>query len=294
MDFRKITIEDKEWIKDRLAVDQFYGAEYCFSTMFNWQDFYHNEIAKFEGFAVIRSRFDGVTFGYFGAGDRLKLIQALEEEAAKEGVPLRLHSILEPERQRLEEQMPGKFLFEEDRVDFDYCYTREKLAELKGRKLAAKRNHIKHFLVSCPDWSYEPITEKNLPECRAMSVDWYKNREETTGEKLEEEQKALYTAMDHFKEEELMGGLLRVGEKVEAFTLASAVNKDTVVVHFEKANLTYPGCYPMINQQFVEKSCQNYSRINREDDMGSESLRKAKESYVPDEMLVKYDATLAR
>ena len=37
-----------------------------------------------------------------------------------------------------------------------------------------------------------------------------------------------------------------------------------------------PGAYTMINQQFVEHECMDYKYVNREDDTGSEGLRKAK------------------
>ena len=39
--------------------------------------------------------------------------------------------------------------------------------------------------------------------------------------------------------------------------------------------------YLMINQQFVEHECSEYTYINREEDTGAEGLRKAKLSYRP-------------
>ena len=293
MDFHKITLEKKDWILDRLSVDKFYGAEYCFSSLYHWQENYQTSIARFENFAVVRSGSgENASYCYFGDGDRVKLIAALEQEAASRGEELQLYSIMEKERQRLEEAMPGKFSFEESRDSFDYCYTWEKLAELKGRKLSAKRNHVNNFLKHCPNWSYEPITEDNMEDCRKMAKDWYKNREEATGENLDNEKYALLTAMDNFKEENLIGGLLRVEGKVVAITMGYPVSEEAIVVHFEKADVSYPGCYAMINQQFAMNSCRSFALINREDDMGHENLRHAKLSYYPDELLVKYAAKL--
>ena len=50
---------------------------------------------------------------------------------------------------------------------------------------------------------------------------------------------------------------------------------DTFVVHIEKAFADIDGAYPMINQQFVQHECMEYGYVNREDDAGSEGLRKA-------------------
>ena len=41
------------------------------------------------------------------------------------------------------------------------------------------------------------------------------------------------------------------------------------------------GAYTMINQQFVQHECMDYKYVNREEDTGSEGLRKAKLSYRP-------------
>lgn len=294
MDFHKVTLEDKDWIMDRLSVDKYYGAEYCFSSMLHWQENYRTTITRFEDFAVVRSGWGEPSYCYFGSGDRRALMEALEKEAQQRGEELHFHSIMEQEKQKLEELFPGKFHFEESRDSFDYCYTQEKLADLKGRKLSAKRNHINKFLNSYSNWSYEPLSRENIPDCKAMSLDWYKTRLEATGEDMENERIAIFKALDNFEAEELLGGLLRVDGKVIAFTVGHPVRDDVIVVHFEKADLSYNGSYQMINQQFAKNSCQQFRLMNREEDMGIENLRKSKLSYEPDELLVKYSATLAK
>ena len=80
---------------------------------------------------------------------------------------------------------------------------------------------------------------------------------------------------------DLKGGILRIDGKIVAFTIGEPICPDTFVVHIEKAYADVPGAYTMINQQFVEHECMDYKYVNREDDAGSEGLRKAKLSYKP-------------
>ena len=291
--FRELTIEDKTWIDKALENHRYYSAEYCFASIFNWRQVLNTKIGTTAEFLVTAGNYKGFSYNYFGAGDRKALIPALIADARERGKRFCLQGILESEKQELERLFPGKLIFHEDINAFDYCYTREKLSLLKGRKLSGKRNHISRFLSSVPSWSYEPITVENLWECRVMSDKWYETKGCQEGSPLWYEKQSLNTAIDNFEAEGLIGGLIRVDGNVEAFTLASPVGEDTVVVHYEKAFLNYPGCYTIINQQFAERSCARFARINREDDTGDESLRMAKRSYQPDEMIVKYWVTLS-
>ena len=88
-------------------------------------------------------------------------------------------------------------------------------------------------------------------------------------------------ALRLFEELELVGGVLKIDGEIVAFAIGEPLSKDTFVVHIEKAFASIQGAYPMINQQFVEHECMKYKYVNREEDTGSEGLRKAKLSYRP-------------
>ena len=65
---------------------------------------------------------------------------------------------------------------------------------------------------------------------------------------------------------------------------------DTFVVQIEKADHTIQGAYQMINQQSVQRNCNDGIRQPQED-LGLEGLRKAKKSHYPAMRGVKYVAT---
>ena len=80
--------------------------------------------------------------------------------------------------------------------------------------------------------------------------------------------------------------------KVIAFTFGEKLNSDTAVIHVEKADSNFRGIYAAINQNFVANEWSDMIYINREEDMGIDGLRKAKESYRPVKMVEKFTATL--
>lgn len=71
------------------------------------------------------------------------------------------------------------------------------------------------------------------------------------------------------------------------------LNKNTFVVHFEKALSNYSGIYQTINKLFAESELYGkYELINREQDLGLPGLRKAKLSYLPVDYIKKFDITI--
>ena len=77
--------------------------------------------------------------------------------------------------------------------------------------------------------------------------------------------------------------------------MASAISKQAIDVHFEKAVGAFAaeGAFAAINQAFAASdAAAPYPYINREEDMGLEGLRQAKESYRPIKMIEKFNAWL--
>ena len=80
-----------------------------------------------------------------------------------------------------------------------------------------------------------------------------------------------------------------------ALTLGSRLSRDTFDVQFEKARADAEGAYPMVNREFARYLRAKYPELrylDREEDMGLEGLRRAKESYKPHHMVEKCWACL--
>ncbi|WP_050617299.1 DUF2156 domain-containing protein [Intestinimonas massiliensis (ex Afouda et al. 2020)] len=300
IDFRTPQPSDKAWVDALLAQADYRGCDYNFTNLFVWSRAYGQEIAQVDGFLVTHlcGRM-GCSYMYpAGSGDLAAAIDILAREADERRQPLRLVCLTTRQMEELDRLMPGRFAYEADRDGFDYLYDIDRLADLTGKKLHAKRNHINRFMDNNPSWVYEEITPQTLPECLEMDQEWYRRsmvREGAAEERdLGDEGIALRTAMDHYHALGLEGGLIRVYGEVVAFTMGDRLNSDTYDVHFEKAYGELQGAYAMINREFarwVRAKHPNVRYLNREDDMGVEGLRKAKESYYPDRMVEKYAAT---
>jgi hypothetical protein len=175
---------------------------------------------------------------------------------------------------------------EPDRDDWDYVYLTNDLAELPGDKYHAKRNFITRCL-SKHTCRYVSIGPSEINECLQLQTKWCSLRNCNLFPGLEAENTAIKTAFDNYEHLGVVGGVVYVNDKLEAFTLAEPLNENTAVIHFEKANPEIEGLYQVINRWFCQKELGNFKFVNREQDLGIPGLRKAKESYHPHHMVEK-------
>ena len=296
--FHKAEAADRVWAHEILKNCEYPGAEYAFSCMYLWSD-YFGELGRVGDHLTQHASWRGREVYLYpaGAGDIKGAIEAIRADAAERGGPLRLRSLTKDKKEELEALYPGKFEFTACRNSYDYIYTVEELSELHGKKLQSKRNHCNRFEDEFPDWFTAPITDDNLPQCHEMLRVWYETHEPAVNaqelDQLQLEKTALQRAFDHFDELEMDGLLLSDGERIIAFSMGSRMNRDYYDVGFEKAFPDVNGAYAMINREFSRMIAEKYPEVqflNREDDMGSEGLRRAKESYQPTVLLEKYVA----
>ena len=303
IDFHAPTPADKAWVDGLLALGNYRGCDYNFTNLYVWQQTYCCEIGQVGNFLAthLRGRVGDSYLYPAGSGDIAGAIRALEADAAERGHPLRLVCLTPGQMAELEEFFPGQFAYTADRDGYDYLYDVNRLADLGGKKLHAKRNHINRFVENNPSWAYEEITPASLPECLEMDKEWYRRSLQREGEAEErdlgDEGIALRSAMEHYDQLGLEGGLIRVHGEVVAFTIGDRLSADTYDVHFEKAYGELQGAYAMINREFarwVRARHPEIKYLNREDDLGVPGLRKAKESYYPDLLVEKHTAVLKK
>ena len=297
--FRCPEMTDRAWAVPLLLAENSLGCEYNFNNIYLWSRAYPQKIAR-QGDRLLVEIEGSLGASYLfpaGSGPLAPAIEALREEAQAQGNPLTLVCVTAAQREQLEQAFPGRFVFEEDRNGWDYVYDVNRLADLGGKKLHAKRNHIHRFDEAHPDWMFEPITPDNLHECVELERAWYAQREEDEPEQGEdtrsEETVALIESLYHMDTLELEGGLIRAEGKVLAFSLGSLTTPECFDVHFEKAPGNVQGAYAVINREMARMVRARHPEVkwlNREDDLGLEGLRKAKLSYYPDILVEKFTA----
>lgn len=283
IEFKHPELEDKDLINHFLKEDESRNCEMVFANIYLWsREVYPVKYAIIEDTICFLSETEGgsVTFPV-GKGDKKKVIRMLKEEWDNRGEEFKMHLIREEQFQVLQEMYGDKVKIEYDRDSADYVYETEKLINLSGKKYHGKKNHINRFMATHEDWQYESIVDENVEECIEMAKEWGKLNNCDQDEDKNAELQVTIMGLKMLKELELKGGLIRAEGKVIAFTIGQPICSDTFGVHVEKAFANIQGAYPLINREFLKAEASGYTYVNREEDTGSEGLRKAKLSYHP-------------
>lgn len=293
LEFRDIAITDKKRITSSLNYSQFMGCEYSFSNNMAWKRLGDSQISFYKDFYIccsFRSE-DGIPRFFLpsGSGDYRDVIKEMMKYSESLGKPLRLAGITDSSLNMLKELLPDCFSIESDDGDWDYIYLSDDLIRLPGRKYHGKRNHLARFNEL--DAVYSEMTDKDFDDCITFSTLEYNSRSADSDHSFIAEQYAINTYFNYFHELGLQGGVIRIDGRVAAFTIGDRLNNDTFCVHIEKADTSFNGIYAGINNCFARLAASSYKYINREEDLGIEGLRKAKQSYHPAFLLKKYTVT---
>lgn len=297
-DFRKIKLEDRDWINACLKVSDFRGCEYSFANNMAWQRLNDTQICRYGDFYISCSYENkrpyitfpsGVKTDDKGREEYIKLFYSLRKYFSDLGKPLTVSSVTEDNLKWLREYYGGDIEYRYDRDGSDYVYNVSDLTELSGKKYHGKRNHIKRFCEN--DWNFELISDDNVDRCFEFCVNIYNKDDSYSEFSKVVEQYAIDLFLTDRQELKLKGGVLKSNGEIVGISIGEQLNSDTFVVHIEKARGDIQGAYPTLCNEFVKAFAQDFKYINREEDLGIDGLRKSKLSYHPAFMVDKYVLT---
>lgn len=231
-----------------------------------------------------------------GDADQASIQKAVDEilpHFEKQGWPMRILYIDACYLPLFESLIGYQVRISHDLCYSDYVYDASSLVALTGKSLHAKRNHVNRFFRDHPGYMYHTLTAGDREDCLALVASWCAERNLDCSNLLESDYRAIRKLFDYFGQVSIRGGVIRVGGSVAAFAMGS-VCRSTGVIHFEKARTDMVGLYAAINKLVVEREFADCTEINREEDMGLEGLKKAKQSYNPSRMIDKYEVVLTR
>lgn len=180
----------------------------------------------------------------------------------------------------------------EDRDNFDYLYSRAEMASLAGRKFHKKKNLVNAFIgrYRCEGM---PLTDERINDALWILEEWRKEggrgthpQDGSAGDYV-----AAKEALENARVLELCGGIYYVDGAPKAYALGEELGPETFAVHFEKGadgGKGMRGLMQFVNMSFAGILPDRYKFINREQDLGADGLRQAKESYRPAGFIKKY------
>ena len=292
--FRPIDLESKPTLLRYLKPANKQCCDYAFANLYAWASFYRTVWCEVDGFLIFRFQIAGSSkWAYLepiGEGDISKAIAFIQNDAATATQqPIRFFSLSKEFVDKAQNfQALASQRFYQNRNFGNYIYSREKLAHLAGKKFHGKRNHIAQFHKLYPTATWKVIDpQTDLSAVYALLENWITSQGTPTTTILQEKA-MIEKSLSAYEALELFGILLTVDGKNVAFAYGSRVNANTFCIHAEKADTHYEGSYAKINQLLAQNLPSEIQYINREEDMGLESLRKAKLSYYPDILTEEY------
>lgn len=296
LDFRNITRDDIPVISRHVQHVRSRTCDYTVGGIFMWIDYFHYQYCIVDNTLFIMGMSESDTsepaFSLpIGPMPLTESVELLDDYCRRESMRLRFSAI---PADRIGEFAGLRRWSVTELTDWaDYLYDITALATLSGKKLNKKRNHVNRFLTENEGAALIPLTPGLVSEVKAAYESWRDLSGPKTATANEERMMTL-DILDNLRYYPFEGAVLRDGNgTVAAFTIGEIIG-DTLFVHIEKMNHSVSGAGETVNKMFASRMLALHPGlryVNREEDVGDEGLRRAKQSYHPSMMLAKYDLT---
>lgn len=287
-----LTLEHKPVLADYLERYPRESCDYSLANLYAWGKIYDNQIAFDAGnLILVNPKYQYICFPL---GENISvdyLVQLVKE--TRETMP-QAELILVPEDYLLlHPEMHHWFEVDDNRDWSDYIHSVQRLAELKGKKLAKKKNLISQYTRAYPDYRMVEITRDKAEMVISFTEKWRRERD-AEGPFLDSEFEAIRHTFEMWDDLPVEGLIVCHQHHISAYSVFSPLTRDMAAIHYEKFDPDMKGSAQLINWETANYLLRKgYTWLNREQDLGLEGLRKAKLSYDPDH-LVKFITTELR
>ncbi len=283
--FEPIRLERQDEYLERLSRCPQVASDYSFINLWAWCEEYGLQWAWDQDFVWIRQRSPAPALwapvGDWEAVDWRKRQNPLAAETVVIRVPERLSSLWQT-------AFGERIAVHTERGQWDYLYDFRDLVDLPGNRYHAKKNLLQQFLRSYA-FQYTDFGPRTIEHAMAMQEDWCSWRDCESSELLAAENRAILRVLQQWEKlRRICGGALFVEGLIVAYTIAEPLTPETILIHFEKGCPAYKGAYQAIHQMFLAHAANGFRWVNREQDLDSEGLRKAKLSYHPADFVKKF------
>jgi hypothetical protein len=276
---REVRIEDKTALKPILDASNKISCDYNFANLYLWGGIYAMRWGFYKGLLLLYSGKDDILLMPVGRPFVAEELLEISDAARVQGKRGDF-AIVEAAFVEANPGLADFFNAGLDKDNADYVYSARALVELKGRKLHKKKNLLSQFLRNNPGYRCERMGAADAAECFSLAEKWCEDKScEAIG--FTHETSALERAFDKYGELGLDGLVITAKGALVAFSIFDRQNRDTAVVHFEKYDPEVKGSAQVINWETARVLAERYEYVNREQDLGIEGLRRAKESYCP-------------
>ncbi len=290
---KKLQITDYKQIKKYLDDADYEGYNSNFVTMMMWDHEYEIYYEIKENYLIMLHTYLNEHFFSMPFCKEEYYQEAVEymmDYAQKHNFPFRIDLAVNKFTDYIKNIYGDRFLYLHNEDNDDYIYEKKALETLSGKKMQKRRNHFNAFIKEYPDYVYKEIEDEDIDNVLNCLKRWdvdHRHEQSVISEFI-----GIVYLLVHRHELNIKTGCIYLNNQLEAFIIGSPLKHKTIQIHVEKANKDIRGLYVAIGKFFLENNYPDYELVNREEDMGLESLRRAKRMLHPVKMLEKYTIVL--
>jgi hypothetical protein len=255
-------------------------CDYTITNLLVWGKIYNNHyLIHKERLVIFNPKYQYIMFPvgeYLQPGELSALVKAFRPYYPEAQMILFPHDYAEKHP-----DLEDYFELFEDRDWADYVYSVDSMVNLRGKKLAKKKNLISQFRRAHPEYKVLKMSEDRMPFILQFTHKWRRERS-AEGIYLMTEIKAIGNTLENWNNLPVEGIIICLNNRIVAYSIFSPQTEDMVTVHFEKFDPDKKGSAQVITWETARYLQGRFKWMNREQDIGLEGLRQAKLSYVPD------------